>query len=202
MRLLASSTMSWKRRSSSFGVSSGMCGCYPSSAGMRVADSFGGILPGDAVEREHERPFVMGRLDDIANVDQQPAGVERIRRDQHFGDIDARLPHLQRVLNVVAGQAGGRRFVGSKDQIVNPAPEFWTHDALPDRCEQDHADRLFDVPLLTRQGNAAARVDSRRKRPSGANYVYPFADSHACPPLSNLDHGALDFGHAAAVKRE
>src|SRR5438094_415428 len=112
MRLLASSTMSWKRRSSSFGVSSGMCGCTPSSAGIRkeygrktcqprahsgrtpstfalgtraatsaelfspafLADSFGGILPGDAIEREHQRPLVVGRLDFVADLDQQSPG--------------------------------------------------------------------------------------------------------------------------------
>src|SRR4030081_2961298 len=126
MRLLASSTMSWKRRSSSFGVSSGMCCCYPSSAGIRVADSFGGILPGDAIEREHQRPLVVGRLDFVADLDQQSPGVERIRRNQYFPDIDARLPHLQGVLDVVPGQAGGGRFVGGKDQIVNAAAEFGT----------------------------------------------------------------------------
>src|SRR5258708_19664462 len=116
-----------------------------------------------------------------------------MRRNQNFPDVDTRLPHLQGILDVVPGQTGGRRFVGGEDQIVNTAAEFGTHDALPNWRQEDHADRLFDVALLTRQGDAPARVDSRPKRPPGANYVYPFAHSHASPPLPHLAPRPLAF---------
>src|SRR3954447_24690020 len=93
-RRFASSTRSWKRRSSRFGAGSGMSGLV---VGERGAGREGGRpLLRDQVEGEDEVARVVRQARRVADVDQERRRVVGVRRDDDVLDVDARLPALER----------------------------------------------------------------------------------------------------------
>src|SRR6516162_1609985 len=85
---LASSTSSWKRRSSRFGVGSA----------ISVVASF----VGNAVEGEDQVAAVVRALLDILDVDVQHVGGVRVGGRGHVHDVDAWFPPKQRGPDLVS----------------------------------------------------------------------------------------------------
>src|SRR6476661_8944159 len=95
----ASSTRSWKCRSSRLGAGSTMS---PSPFGGRQLGQGGGGdrghgtgLLGNDIEREHQVADVVGASDRVVDVDVQRPQVSLIEADQHVLHVDAGLPQFQ-----------------------------------------------------------------------------------------------------------
>src|SRR2546423_12171487 len=86
---LASSTSSWKRRSSRFGAGRGISGFL-----------------GDHIEGEHQVAGVVRPPARIADVDIEERPVDIVHGDLNADDIDARLPAQQRLAHLVGDLAG------------------------------------------------------------------------------------------------
>src|SRR5215467_13149416 len=100
--------MSWNRRSSRLTVGRGID--Y--------------LLPWNPVEGKHEGPLIIRRFDFIVDLDQQTSFVVGIRIGVDLANLDPRLPHPERFLDVVGREAGGGRIVRSEHQLVNLAAEL------------------------------------------------------------------------------
>src|SRR5438270_2013390 len=88
-RRLASSTRSWKRRSSRFGTGSAMLTLLQ----PQIARSC--LFCRNHVEGEDQVARIVGFPDRVADVDVQDARVLGIKADDDVADIDARLPATQ-----------------------------------------------------------------------------------------------------------
>src|SRR5687767_4867521 len=137
MRLFASSTMSWKWRSSSVTVGSGM---------VRPVRKKG-LLSRDAIEREHERAAVVRGLDLVLDLDVEALGGGALRARNDLEDANAGLPHGQRLGHVVAGEADGGRVVRCEDERVDLTAELRPHHPFAPGRQQDDPDRFGDVAL-------------------------------------------------------
>src|SRR5262245_9271517 len=152
---LASSTRSWKRRSSRFGTGS----------------AIGLAFFGDNVEREHEVARVVVAAQLVADVDEQDALVDAVEVDQDVVQVDARLPALQRQPHLV-GQLTGRLAVGrGEDQVVDGAAELGPHGPLARSGAEDEPDALGYLPFAPDHGDRARGVGAHREGPAGADEV-------------------------------
>src|SRR3954468_15279766 len=106
-RRLASSTRSWKRRSSRLGTGRAI-GC--------LLDS---VAAGDHVEREHEVPPVVGRLDHVADIDVERGHVDAVDGDDHVVDLDPGLPAPQRLLDLARDRVGRGAVRRPEDVLVD-----------------------------------------------------------------------------------
>src|SRR5205085_10343369 len=113
MRRLASSTRSWKVRGSTGGGSMATL-----------------LLPRNDVERVDEAALGAGRLDPIADVDQERRVVLGVGGHADPGHLDARLPPGQGVADLRLNPAVGGRAVGREDEVVDAAAAVSPHPAL------------------------------------------------------------------------
>src|SRR4051794_5908417 len=131
MRVRASSMMSWNRRSSRLGAVSGIALLL--------------FFRRNQIERVDERAGVFGRSHAIGEADIHAAGYVQVGADRDVQHVDARLPHSERVIDVVARQAPGRLVVRSEDEVVDLTAEVWTHAPLALGGAEDDAYRLLDI---------------------------------------------------------
>src|SRR5215211_4856983 len=186
MRVFASSTMSWKCRSSSVTVGRAM-----------------GSLAWNAIEWEYERASIVCGFDFVVDVDEETLSVLRVGRGDHVDQPDARLPHEQSLFDVIGREAGGRRVVRREHEIVNLTTELRAHHALALRREQDHRDGLLDVSLAPRQRDATARpVDRDGERPPCTEKVVSYVrHAHITVPTATTVPTGKSTGslHVSAV---
>src|SRR5689334_25094746 len=91
------------------------------------------FLAWDAIEGKDERAAIVRRLDFVRDVNQQPTVILWIGAGVDLFDTDTRLPHAQRLLDVIGGESGGGSVVGREDQVVNLAAKLRAHHTLPFR---------------------------------------------------------------------
>src|SRR5690349_10261870 len=153
---LASSTRSWKRRSSRFGTGSAI-----------VSSS----LAGDHVEREHEVVLAVGGLEPVVDVDVEDRLV--VGRLEHVDllDVHAVLPHRHGPRDLGRDRRGGHRVRRGEHEVVDAAAELGPHRALARARRDDEPDRLGDLALPPDQGDAAVRVGADREGPATADEV-------------------------------
>src|SRR5947209_8390197 len=99
----ASSTRSWKRRSSRFGAGSTM----------------GSALRGNDVEGEHEVARVVGPADHVLDVDEDRGWLLGVDGHVDALDVDPRLPPLQRLLDLVGDAPGSAASHRGEDEVVD-----------------------------------------------------------------------------------
>src|SRR4051794_37160381 len=203
IRVRASETRSWKRRSSSSISGSLTRPCLSSrrgseppgelpAASQHARGSFA-LLRRDHVERVDEVALGVDGANLVADVDgQQPAaGLREVERDRL--DLDARLPALEsdadRVLHA-PDRVGVDRV---EHEVVHAAAELGSHRTLARSGAQNEHDRLVDVLLVARQGDAAATVDLEGEREPRTD------DLRHVPTLSEVDDRALDVHRAGAL---
>src|SRR5437588_6068935 len=154
-RCLASSTRSWKRRSSRFWAGSTI------ALGLRRDD----------VEGEDEVAGVVGTPDHVPDVDVDGRGVLRVRSHVDLLHRDPGFPALQRPLDLVGDpprRAAGHR---GEDVVVDGAPELGTHRALPVGRAEDEPDRLLYLPVPRHQRDPTGGPGAQRKGPPRTDEV-------------------------------
>src|SRR5690625_4631433 len=151
MRRLASSTRSWKRRSSKLGAGS-MSGAL--------------LVVGNHIEREHQVAGVVGAADRVGNVDVQHAVFRVVDTHRDGAQLDARLPAIQAYPHRIGDVTGGGGVGGGEDIVVDSAAEFRSHRPLPGGGGQDEPDTFFDLALVRNQGDAPGAVGAYREGPS------------------------------------
>src|SRR4051794_18108035 len=112
----ASSTRSWKRRSSRFGTGRAM---------SVVASVFGGGVKG-----ENGVALVVVRLDLIVDVDVELVALHRVDGDVDEFDVDARLPPLQRLVDLVRQLRRGVDRRRPEDVVAQFRAELRAHRPL------------------------------------------------------------------------
>src|SRR5687767_2081564 len=106
----ASSTSSWKRRSSRFGAGNGMS-----------------AFLGDHIEREHEVAGIVGSAARVGNIDIEQRVISVIDGDLDADDVDARLPPQQRLPHLIGDLTGDVVVDTGEHKIVNHTAELGTH---------------------------------------------------------------------------
>src|SRR5215475_14135553 len=147
----------------------------------------GSVVRGNHVEREDEVAWAVGAADRVADVDVEGAGVHGVEADRDVGDLDARLPALQRQAHLV-GDRARRGLVGRREhQVVDAAAELGTHRPLTGGGAQHEPDRLGDLLLAGHQRDAAGGVGAQREAPARADELlahrYPPMITFRAPPL-------------------
>src|SRR4051812_38649823 len=151
---LASSTMSWKRRSSRVGVGRGISS-----------------LLGDHVKGEDKVASVVRRPDRIGQGDQHSRGVAGVRADGHALEVDARLPPPHRLADGLDHQAERVRLDGGEQVVPDPAAELGAHHPFSWGRAQDDPQRCDDLVGAGGHGDAPVGSHAERERPAAADEV-------------------------------
>src|SRR6266550_1977198 len=165
-RRFASSTRSWKRRSSRFGAGSTM----------------GSGLRGDHIEGKDEVARVVGPADHVLDVDVDRGGLLGVDRDVDALDVDPGLPPFQGALHLVGDAPGGAPGHRGEHEVVDRTAELRAHRPLAVRGPEDEADRLGDLAVPRHQGDAPGRPGPHREGPARPNEV--FAHGSRSPQLT------------------
>src|SRR3712207_2494541 len=164
---LASSTRSWKERSSRSGTGSTVSALQPGhGAAVRPGRRGAGVL-GDDVEGEDEVARVVGAPDGVAQVDVDGPGVGAVEPDPHVDHLDAGFPARQCGADLVGDLPGGRGVGRPEDEVVDAAAELRAHRPLARHRAEDQPDGLLELPLAGDERDAAGRVGAHRERPPG-----------------------------------
>src|SRR5687768_16842403 len=134
--LIASSTMSWKLRSSSLGDGIMSWDSWPRRRARSRARGFF-VFGLEQVERVDEVLLLGLACDLVADADVEPARLvlvgERVALDRR----DPLLVLVERLFAVVLGASGGLVVVGREHEVVDPAAEVGPVDPLPRRGAED-----------------------------------------------------------------
>ena len=113
----------------------------------------------------------MGRLDRVLDLHLHDPCVVGIGEGTNRVDVDARLPHAQRLSDMMLRERPRFGVVRTEDELPDPTPELGPHDpsALP--RSDDHDDGLADLFVAFGHGDAAPCIDIERERPTAADDV-------------------------------
>src|SRR5258705_255479 len=145
---LASSTSSWKRRSSRFGAGNA----------MSVVTS----VNGDRVEGEHQIAPIVGVFDLVLNIEIDHRTIRVVDDHAHALDVDARLPPAERTAHLVRERGIHRWGRFTEHEVAQSAAELWAHRTLAGIREQDDAHRFFEFALVSYERDTTRAVDARR----------------------------------------
>src|SRR5262249_34484614 len=134
---LASSTRSWKRRSSRLGTGSAI-----------VSSS----LAWDHVEREDEVVAVVRPLHVVVDIDVEDRRVFAVEQDVHAVDVDPVLPHRQGPGDLARDGRRRRAVRRAEYEVVDATAELRSHRSLTRDGRDDDADRLGDLALARDEG--------------------------------------------------
>src|SRR3954453_23266926 len=134
----ASSTRSWKVRSSRLGAVSAMSAASCDRGCRRL--SLETVVLGDHVEREHQVAWLVDAADRVGDVDVEPSGLDVVEADPDVHEVDPGLPALEGHLDVVGDLPGGGRVRGSEHVLVDAAAALGAHGPVTWRGGQDEVD--------------------------------------------------------------
>jgi hypothetical protein len=113
----------------------------------------------------------MGGFNLVVDRNQEPLNIDRVRPDINFENGDARLPHGQRLLDIVNRQTGGGRIIWSKNKFVDLAAKLRAHDPLALWGQQDHNDRLLNIGPVARKRKAPPSIEANWEGPPDAKKI-------------------------------
>jgi hypothetical protein len=113
----------------------------------------------------------MGGFNFIVDRDQQPLNVHWVRPNIDLANSDARLPHGQRLLDIVDCQTGGGRIIWGKDKLVDLAAKVRAHDPLALWGKQYHDDRLLNIGRMARKRKAPPSIEANWEGPADAKKI-------------------------------
>src|SRR2546423_10167427 len=194
IRRFASSTMSWKRRSSRFGAGKLMpdprfaavrhkARWHPVHGSLADARSRRWLLVGDHIERVHQVAVVVGGPHVVVDLDADDRVVIRVGRRGHRVERDARLPPGQRLTDALLDQAERVRVDRREHLLPHRAAEVGAHDPLARRGGEDQPDRRVDLLATAEQLHAAPGGELNREAPPRADQVaVPHPTRTFCEP--------------------